>query len=267
MLALAGAMLRLSVGIPLLILSLAMLFASSYQPVAGSQVLLVGLLLTLLLLIGLGLDAVSSARLRVVGSMALIASALASGVLFGSIQPRGYEFGIERQVPALVLAASDVSTGTRTLVLDLSTTEVSAELVWGDGQSLEERSVLYGFFRPVGYLDAQLAQLGGSLVAGNPEGVAQLNAVLGADFVLLQGEGEFAQQVKVAIDSMTILQPVGETGFGQLWSLVESNAGPDVYLAANPLRELQLSLLAAFALLAIPTPGSITGRRSLRRSK
>lgn len=266
-LALAGAMSRLSVGIPLLILSSAMLFASSYQPVAGSQVLLVGLFLTLLLLIGLGLDAVSSARLRVAGSMALIASALASGVLFGLSQPRGYEFGIERQVPALVLAASDVSAGTRTLVLDLSTTEVSAELVWGDGQSLEERSVLYEFFRPETELDAQLAQLGGSLIAGNPEGVAQLNKVLGVDFVLLQGEGEFAQQAKVALDSMTILQPAGETGFGQLWSLVESNAGPNVYLAAHPFRELQLSLLAAFALLAIPTPGSITGRRSLRRSK
>ena len=264
-LALAGSLSKLRVGIPLLVVSVALLFVSSYQPIAGSQVLLVGLLLTLILLVGLGLDSVSSSKLRVAGSMALVASALASGVLSSSVQPRGYEFGIERQVPALVLAASDVNQGTRTLTLDLENNEVSAELIWGDGRSLEERSVLYEFFRPESTLDAQLAQLGGSLIAGNPEGVAELNSVLGVDFVLVQGEGEFAQQAKVALDSMTILQPAGETSFGQLWSFVDVNAGPNVYLAPNPLRELQLGMLAAFALLAIPTPGSITGRRSVRR--
>ena len=266
-LGLLGAMSRLSVGIPLLILSLALLYASSYQPIAGSQVLLIGLLLTLLLLIGLGLNEVSSSKLRLAGAIALIASALASGVLFGTAQPRSYEFGVERQVPALVLAASDVSEGTRTLALDLTSSELEAELVWGDGRTLEERSVLYQYFRPSTDIDAQLAQLGGSLIAGNPEGVAQLNAVLGVDFVLLQGEGEFAQQAKVALDSMTILQPAGQTAFGQLWSFVEPNEGPSVYLAPNPLRQLQLAMLLAFALLAIPTPGSITGRRAVKRSK
>ena len=266
-LGLLGAMSRLSVGIPLLILSLALLYASSYQPIAGSQVLLIGLLLTLLLLIGLGLNEVSSSKLRLAGAIALIASALASGVLFGTAQPRSYEFGVERQVPALVLAASDVSEGTRTLALDLTSSELEAELVWGDGRTLEERSVLYQYFRPSTDIDAQLAQLGGSLIAGNPEGVAQLNAVLGVDFVLLQGEGEFAQQAKVALDSMTILQPAGQTAFGQLWSFVEPNEGPSIYLAPNPLRQLQLAMLLAFALLAIPTPGSITGRRAVKRSK
>jgi hypothetical protein len=188
-------------------------------------------------------------------------------VLFGFNQPRAFEFGMERQVPALVLAASDVSEGTRTLVLDLGSSEVSAELVWGDGRSIEERSVLYSFFRPETEIDAQLAQLAGSLVAGNPEGIAELNGVLGVDFVLLQGQGEFAQQAKVALDSMTMLQPAGETGFGQLWSFVSPNSAPSVYLAPGPLRQLQLALLAAFALLAIPTPGSITGRRAVRRSR
>ena len=266
-LALAGSLSRLGLGIPLLILSVALLFASSYQPVAGSQVLLIGLLLTLLLLVGVGLETLTSTKLRTAGSVALVASALVSGVLFGFNQPRAFEFGMERQVPALVLAASDVSEGTRTLVLDLGSSEVSAELVWGDGRSIEERSVLYSFFRPETEIDAQLGQLAGSLVAGNPEGIAQLNGVLGVDFVLLQGQGEFAQQAKVALDSMTMLQPAGETGFGQLWSFVSPNSAPSVYLAPGPLRQLQLALLAAFALLAIPTPGAITGRRAVRRSR
>ena len=267
LLALAGSLSRLGVGIPLLVLSVALLFASSYQPVAGSQVLLVGLLLTCLMAVGVGLDSVTSPKLQTAGSAALVVSALVSGVLFGVNQPRGFDFGIERQVPALVLAGSDVSEGTRTLVLELESNEVRAELVWGDGRSLDERSVLYDFYRPGTAIDSQLAQLAGSLVAGNPEGIAELNGVLGVDFVLLQGDGEFAQQAKVALDSMTILQPAGETGVGQLWSFASQNSEPNVYLAPNPLHQLQLTMLAAFALLAIPTPGSITGRRAVRRLK
>ena len=262
-----GAMARLNVGIPLLVLSLGLLFASSYQPIAGSQVLLFGLLLSLLMLTGLGLDQLSSSKLRVAGAMALVATSLVSGAFFGLGQPRNYEFGVERQVPALVMAASDVSDGIRTLMLDLSDDEVTSELIWGDGRTLEERSVLYQYLRPETDIDAQLAQLSGSLIAGNPDGIAQLNAVLGVDFVLLQGQGEFAQQAKVALDSMTILQPAGETGYGQLWSFVQTNSIPSLYLASNPLRELQLAMLLAFALLAIPTPGSISGRRALRWSK
>ena len=266
-LGLAGSIFRLKLALPLWVLALGLLFASSYQPVAGSQVLLVGLLLTLLVLVGISLDVIKSQLTRTIAATVLIATALASGAVFGAAQARSYDFGPERLVPALVLASSDVSPGIRTLVFDLTSEEIVLELVWKEGQSQERRSLLYEYFRPESEIDSQLAQLGGSLIAGNPAGVQELNAVLGVDFVLVKGEGELSRRAKVALDSLTFLQPAGQTSFGQLWSFTERNSVPSDAIRVYPLREIQLGLLLAFGLLAIPTPGSITGRRMVSRTK
>lgn len=267
LIALVGSVFRLGLAAPLWVLAIALLYASSYQPVGGSQPLLIALLLTLLVLIAASLDRLSDEKLRITGAALLTVSALASGVVFGSMQPKSFEFGLERQVPALVLAASDVNPGTRTLLIDLEGQEIAVELLWGDGRSQDETSLLYGFFRPSSEIDSLLAQLSGSLIAGNPAGVQELNQVLGVDFVLLRGSGEISRSVAIALDSLVILQPAGQTSFGQLWSFVESNSIPTDEIDHYPLREVQLIVLAAFALLALPTAGSITGRRMVRKTK
>lgn len=267
LIALVGSVFRLGLAAPLWVLAIALLYASSYQPVGGSQPLLIALLLTLLVLIAASLDRLSDEKLRITGAALLTVSALASGVVFGSMQPKSFEFGLERQVPALVLAASDVNPGTRTLLINLDAQEIAVELLWGDGRSQDETSLLYDFFRPSSEIDSQIAQLSGSLIAGNPAGVKELNQVLGVDFVLLRGSGEISRSVAIALDSLIILQPAGQTSFGQLWSFVESNSIPTDELDHYPLREVQLIVLAAFALLALPTAGSITGRRMVRKTK
>lgn len=265
--ALIGSMARLGISAPLWVLAVALLFASSYQPVAGSQSALLAITLILLMLVALGLDQLSSNRIRLIGVSLLALSAIASGVLFGTLQPKQFEFGQERQVPALVLAASDVEPNIRTLSLDLSQEQISAELIWGDGRSQDEVSILYQYFREQTEFDSQLGQLAGSLLAGNPDGVEQLARVLGVDYVLLVGDTEIAKSAKISLDSLTLLQPSGETSFGLLWSVVEKNTGPTVEIDMYPYRQIQLALLAAFALLAIPTLGSITGRRVRRVQK
>lgn len=267
LIALVGSVFRLGLAAPLWVLAIALLYASSYQPVGGSQPLLIALLLTLLVLIAASLDRLSDEKLRITGAALLTVSALASGVVFGSMQPKSFEFGLERQVPALVLAASDVNPGTRTLLINLDAQEIAVELLWGDGRSQDETSLLYDFFRPSSEIDSQIAQLSGSLIAGNPAGVKELNQVLGVDFVLLRGSGEISRSVAIALDSLIILQPAGQTSFGQLWSFVESNSIPTDEIDHYPLREVQLIVLAAFALLALPTAGSITGRRMVRKTK
>ena len=265
--ALVGSIFHLVLAAPLWVLAIALLYASSYQPVGGSQPLLIALLLTLLVLIAASLDRLSSKTLRVTGASLLTLSALASGVVFGALQPKTFEFGLERQVPALILAASDLNQGTRTLLIDLENQGISVELLWGDGRSQDETSLLYDYFRPSSQIDSLLAQLSGSLIAGNPAGVTELNQVLGVDFVLLKGSGEISQSVAIALDSLILLQPAGQTSFGQLWSFVDSNSIPKIELTSNSFRELQLLLLAAFALLALPTAGSITGRRMVKKTK
>jgi GT2 family glycosyltransferase len=265
--ALAGSIFRLGLSVPLWVAALALLYSTGFQAVSGAVAQLIGLLLVLLVLVAIGLQAVNQQRLKVAGATLLILSALGLSVVFGSLQPRNFEFGVERSVPALVLASSDVDPGTRALVIDLQTGEIEVDYLWGDGRSQDEISVLYEFFRPEGEIDSQIAQLAGSLIAGNPSGVNELNQVLGVDFVLLVGEGELARQAGVALDSMTILQASGQTGFGQLWSFVERGSASQPQVESSPLRELQLLGLAAFALLAIPTPASITGRRRVRSAR
>jgi predicted N-acyltransferase len=200
----------------------------------------------------------------ILGASSLIVSSMGSALLFGAMQPKTFDYGQERQMPALVVAASDANSETRTLRIDLLSDQIEIDYLWGDGRSQDEISVLYEFFRPRGEFDSQLAQFAGSLIAGNPAGVSDLNKVLGVDFVLVVGENELSRQVAVALNSMTILQPSGQTQFGQLWSFISSSDALHSEVQPHDLRELQIAALVAFALLAIPTPGSITGRRRVR---
>ena len=260
-LALIGSIFRLQVSAPLWVLALALLFASSYQPVAGSQSVLIALFAVLLLLLALSLESIRLDWLRVSALGTLVITALSSGVLFGAMQPKNFEFGIERQVPALVLAASDVDLDVRTLRILISGQEISGELIWGDGRNQEEFSLLYDYFRPSSEVDNQIAQLTGSLIAGNPDGISALVNALGVDFVLVTADPNSVGQVRIALDSLSLLQSSGETSFGFLWSVVEKNQPPAVAKPSYPLRELQLLIIGSFALLAIPTPASISGRR------
>lgn len=259
--ALAGSIFRLRVSVPLWLLALALLFASSYQPVGGSQSVLVALFAVLLVLLAVSLESVKPDWFRVSAVTTLVVTALTSGVLFGAMQPRNFDYGIERQVPALVLAASDVEQDVRTLSIAVSGEQISGELIWGDGRNQEEYSLLYEYFRPSSEVDNQIAQLAGSLIAGNPEGVQSLVRALGVDFVLVSADANSAGQLKIALDSLSLLQSSGETSFGFLWSVVDNNQLALVAAPSYPFRELQLLVIGAFALLAIPTPASISGRR------
>lgn len=243
------------------LLAAGLLFASSYQPIVGSGGTLLALAAALFLLLAIGLNATQSKRTSLVLGTALSLAAIGSGVVFGVLSPRQFEFVAERQVPALVLAASDIDPGTRTLVIDSLGGSIQADLVWGDGRNLEERSLLYKYYRPTTEIDQKIAQLAGSLLAGNPEGLERLVAELGVDFVLVTGAIETLGQSRIAIDSLPSMQPAGQTNFGLLWSVVEPNSGPEFEPVAFSYRSIQLGLLAGFALLALPTPGSITGRR------
>ena len=265
--ALFTAVFRMRLSAALWVLALALLFVSSVQPVAGSQSVLLALLAVLLTLLVIGLQGISIDWLRLSAVSTLVLSALACGVLFGVMQPRNYEFGVERQVPALVLAASDVEQQVRTLKIVVSDGQISGELVWGDGRNQEEFSLLYDYFRPDSAVDNQIAQLTGSLLAGNPSGVPALVSGLGVDFVLVQADPASAGGIRIALDSLNLLQSSGETAFGLLWSVVDKSDPAESFAIADRAKELQLLVIGAFLLLAIPTPASITGRRVRRALK
>lgn len=251
---------------PLVLLSLfaaAGVAASWYQPVSSSLPLLGFAGLALLLLFGFAIE-LNSGVLRSFASIAgsiLVVTQL--GLLALSPAP-GFSYGQERQMPALVVASANASEQpVITLVLDVSADSVAAELVRGDGLGLEERGLASRYLES-DFDRSQIAQLAASLVAGNPDAVEPMLENQWVDFILLRSsDPNLAGQIEVGVNSMDFLQPAGSSEFGILWQTT-----PVVrYLAApeSSSRELQLALLALFALLALPTPASIRGsRRALR---
>jgi len=244
------------------LLAIALASAAWYQPISSSAALQAMAVAALLILAGLAVDKVSRKSLVTVAVSLGVASVSAAAFLFGPFtQPDAY-FGTARQAPALVVAAAEVDEGVRTLNIRVTQEQVEASLIWGAGQSLEQRNLAYDLFRPTSSIDDQVAQLTGSLVAGNPEGVAEYLRVLGIDFVLLDGvEQELVAAARVAVDSMTFLQNAGQTNFGHLWQVQEAQANYPEAPADSPARNIQLAILAVFLLLAIPTPASIRGAR------
>jgi len=259
---------RLAVSVSAWVVAIILWFGSLYQPIAGSFAMQALSFAALLVGVGLFLDGITKKWAIATASLAASAGVLASGFVFGPLAPTQSYFGTQRQAPALVVAASEVDVGVRTLKIDVSGDQVDAELEWGTGETLEQKSLAYELLLPESPIAAELAQLTGSLVAGNSSGVAELLLGLGVDFVLLDGvDQESISSARVAIDSMTKLQAAGETPYGYLWQVVGARADTPSSAETSGSKNLELGILAAFLLLAIPTPASIRGTRRARSEK
>jgi hypothetical protein len=99
------------------------------------------------------------------------------------------------------------------------------------------------------------------LIAGNQDKLVPLLAKTRVDFVLLKTPNP---EIEVGISSLEVLQPAGATSFGVLWRVASDNNTSLAALEADPARPWQFGIVAAFALLALPTRAAILGRR--RRS-
>ena len=217
-------------------------------------------LLALLFAVAAAMSALSKKLPAIVAATSMFVVSLASGYL-GLIQtPVNYLNVDDRLAPALVVALSDVDPEVRTLLIRAGS-EIEVDFVWGDGRSQEEKNQLYEARLGSSAISGQLAQLAGSLVAGNPEGVGELLDATSVDFVLIEKSSERYQEAVVAISSLTAFQASGESEYGALFRVVESSAGQVVDLEANSARNLQLGLLTAYLLIAIPTPATIRGYR------
>jgi len=188
-------------------------------------------------------------------------SAIASGTIFGPLATNAFEVVSDRQLPALVVAQADVDPGTRTLLIELDQ-GIQVDFYWGDGRSQEKTSYRYQLDPVPSGFRAVLAQLAGSLLAGNPDGVPELLNATSTDFVLISGDSAAVSDARVAISSTALFQESGETQHGVLFRTLAVNSAPDPF--DYPDRDWQLALLAAFALLAMPSPATIRGYRRVR---
>lgn len=216
-------------------------------------------LLTLLAvaLLVAALDATQRKSILVPGSLFAIAGIAASTFFYGVNVERLRQTD-DLAAPALVVAQADVASETRTLVLTFDD-KVAADLVWGDGRSVDERSVLYRFVANESIIANDLAELTGQLVAANSESVDQLLSKLGINFVIVQGNEAQALSTKAALASMPYFQISGDSAFGSLFRVTIEVSNANYERSAD--RTVPLSILAAHLLLAIPTPATIRGYR------
>ena len=243
----------------LAILSLASLALQPFTSQAAS--LQFGLLL-LLVLAATGLDQARKSVL-VGTSMLALGLVIANAVLITISTQPNFRHGPDRQLPALIVAQSQVpQSGVLTLRIDASQDAAVGELIWGSGVTLEKRGLATSFIR-ADYDRSMIQQLVAALIAGNPESVPGLISKTGVSFILLSSEDPVLQgRLEVGISAMEFLQPAGQSEYGLLWRTTAVTPKPVVPI--DPIRTLQLAVIAGFGLLALPTPAAIRGTRKAR---
>lgn len=234
---------------------------SILQPVSSSSPLVGFAALIMLASFAAGFDSFNR-PIKVIASISMLALAITQTVSLLLLTPLGVSFGAERQMPALVVAQANVDAGSvRTLKITAGQETVEAELIWEDGLFLEEQGLASRF--EIADLNREpLAALAGSLVAGNPQGVAERIEAAGVSFILLTSkDSNLLAQLEVGVSSMEFLQPAGQSEFGLLWQTAVEPDATKLSPEPHENREIQLAVLAAFLLLALPTPSAIRGSR------
>lgn len=254
---------RAWVAVTVWLVAATLVIAQTLLPISGLAELPALLLLLALVAAAEVGNAIKSRTFGTLGATASLLLVALSGYQLGFAAESPLRESEERQLPALVVAYADVDPMTRTLRIEVGES-TAAELVWGDGISQEEMNLLYEYSQPDSGISSSLAQLTASLIAGNPAGVTQLLEATSVDFILLApGNHPARSEARVALSTLSFLQSSGSSEFGDLYRLdqLQSGTAPE---QDSGFKNVQLGVLAAFLLLAIPTPATIRGYRRLR---
>jgi GT2 family glycosyltransferase len=240
--------------------AIAALCLSAIQPESSSIPLILATMLSLLVVAGLSFERVRPRAAKALIAIAAVSAVLFSGFSFGFLNQVDPAWKTSRVMPALVVAASEQDPNLRTLVLEVGD-PLTASYVWGSGQKLEMSSALLAHNSPQSPLRESLAEIAANLIAGNQDKLVPLFSKTRVDFVLLKTP---SPEIEVGISSLDILQPAGATDYGVLWRVASDNTAVTPNVESDPLRPWLFGIVAAFALLALPTRAAIIGRR--RRS-
>ncbi len=237
--------------------------------VSGSPTPLVGLvgLLTAFLLV-IALDGANGLLVKT-GKTAtwLVAAALA--VQFVAT-PSILKYTDGKLVPALVVAQATTHTQTRVLQiepigLDSGGQQFSATLITGPGIHLDELNTGYRYaLASISAKDAnyqELSQLVANLVSANGADLSPALKKFQVDFVTVNQLS--ATDVASSLDTVKELEPVGVTDTGRLWRVKDASIPSS--RASSPwsiTRLVQISVLAIFILLALPTRRKTKNQRA-----
>jgi len=236
------------------------LAASNFVAGSGLALLgLAGLLLAYLLVIA----ADAKPRFWRVFATGLSWVALSALVAQFAIMPSTLQYTDGTRVPALVAAQAAQNPDTRLISIspepgDAGVQHFSATLVTGTGIHLDDLSVAYRFSvnqlaeRP---MSKEIGRVTADLVSANGANVLPVLHKLGVNYVLVPDQSSVAAvNLSASLDTVDQLEAVGSTAYGRLWRVTDQK---DISKPQDSgwsiTKGVQVSVLALFALLAIPT--------------
>jgi len=204
----------------------------------------------------------------------LLAFAMAFAVLIplsvqASVAARDFQFRDDRVVPWLLDASSQQGSSLRMLVIQPAGKTFVAQWAPISGAKLDDANVAYRYalagLNANNKNYADLAALVAALVSANGSNINTALSNSHVGYVLVPNDQSAASsELSNSLDSVSQLDAAGLTEFGRLWR-VNVPVAPGPMAARSPwsvTKAIQLGVLVAFLLLAIPTASS-----SRRRAK
>jgi hypothetical protein len=225
----------------------------------------------------LALDLVEARRFKVALGAALAVTAVAPMLFAAATNPVQVQHSDGRVVPAIVLAEAQAGSRLKLLEIREQQSALTAQLITGDGQHLDDQNLAYGFSLGNESVAQELSSVGdlvSRLALGSNQQLQQKLTDLGVGYVLLKtpadaadADREFAQKVATNLDSLAELESLGETDLGKLWRVISPNTelakpAAEVESPWSITKGIQLAAILIFVLLAIPSRRPRTGNQS-----
>ncbi|MFM6980326.1 MAG: hypothetical protein ACKOWE_02855 [Micrococcales bacterium] len=208
----------------------------------------------IVILTAVALDGLKPAR--AIGMLAYPSLAVLG--LFAVLLPSTLKYSDGRVVPALIRAEAKQNSSLKVLLIRPEESgNFSATLLSKDGIHMVDLNTSYRFAL-VDQDFSEIAQLAADIVSASEANLGEKLKASGIGYVLVPTQNTNADRQLISnIDSVRGLKSIGLTDYGQLWRLADLTEVP---IAAPTNQDLwsvtkgvQLSVLLAFALLAVPT--------------
>lgn len=221
---------------------------------------------------GIWLDSLTRVGIRRVIVALVVLGGVMPLALSSMLSPTVVSFGDSRNLPAIFVAESKAGNDLRLLIIskqgESEKQEFRAELVRPSGLRLDSISTAYRTspqniaLGGEGTTKSAVSELVGNLVSANGKNLLPALKEAGIGYVLVTNNTGNAD-LAVSLNSVTELDQVGTTEFGQLWRVKASETFKvqDEQTYWSITKSVQLGILVCFILLALPT---YRGRKSRR---
>ncbi len=240
------------------------------------------------MLLALALGQARARPARAVLASILVALVIAPTAVLSATSAPHFKYTDARVVPSIVAAESALGSQLKMLIINPELAadggaRFGAEIVSGDGIQLQDVSLGYRFAlrnlqQPNDSSDAvaaansaaysTTAKLVADLASANGADLSEALKTAGLGYVLVPAnDSAVNRDLGIALDSVKELEPVGLTDFGKLWRVKSPNLDllkpqidePSVW---SITKGVQLAILLAFVLLAVPTGSGRSNKSS-----